>query len=526
MCDRFIREGRCQRNAEGKLVLPNGAYLPRYIQGRTMRERFDEWHTRNPGNLGQASSMFFEVVPDDIDQYTPPDHASVMYTATSREPITTHMDPLARIEYLEREIMQLRRRELFDGVHIEGKRGIHKVDPRHWKPTTSITQQPADTRSKAVPIQPKVSSSKAPASIQAKSAEKPCKPVEAPTKVSNPESQPVQQVEPPVHPFAKVQERNYLPPHDKNFATVHPKKKEHEKDYTVKAPIEDTKLANDVFGRWLNTSNITISNEELLSLSPEMRQKIRDVITTRRIPSHQREVKLGIIEEESISSSITEVPNSEAPIDIDDPLPYAEDPERDTALIDNQGLQEPDISSNAIIIPDPHEVYLNSLPPGQNSERNYTSASECESLRSINLFVNNRAFVEAIIDPGCQIIAMSEKVCHFLGMIFDPTIKIKMQSANKASDSSLGLARNVPCKVGDITLYLQIHVLRAAAYDILLGRPFDVLTGSTVRNFADTNQTITITDPNSHKTVTIPTQPRGSWRPQIEDHSSEVFQDQ
>ncbi len=57
---------------------------------------------------------------------------------------------------------------------------------------------------------------------------------------------------------------------------------------------------------------------------------------------------------------------------------------------------------------------------------------------------------------------------------------------------------------GDITLYLQVHVIWQSAYDILLGRPFDTLTQSIVHNYADENQTITIHDPNTGKTATIP----------------------
>jgi len=130
-------------------------------------------------------------------------------------------------------------------------------------------------------------------------------------------------------------------------------------------------------------------------------------------------------------------------------------------------------------------------------------------LRSIMIEVDNRDSIEGVVDPGSQIIAMSEAVCHDLGLIYDPTFVLHMQSANGEIDKSLGISRNVPAKIGHITLYLQIHVLRSPAYDILLGRPFDVLTESTVRNFANEDQTITITDPNSNRTVTIPTIARG-----------------
>jgi hypothetical protein len=61
-----------------------------------------------------------------------------------------------------------------------------------------------------------------------------------------------------------------------------------------------------------------------------------------------------------------------------------------------------------------------------------------------------------------------------------------------------------------ITLYLQVHILHSPTYDILLGCPFDILTQSVICNFCNKNQTITIKDPNSGKSATIPTVARGS----------------
>jgi hypothetical protein len=56
-----------------------------------------------------------------------------------------------------------------------------------------------------------------------------------------------------------------------------------------------------------------------------------------------------------------------------------------------------------------------------------------------------------------------------LTLAYDPSIKLNMQSANGEVDQSLGLSRNVPCKINTITLYLQIHIIRSPAYNILLG---------------------------------------------------------
>lgn len=107
---------------------------------------------------------------------------------------------------------------------------------------------------------------------------------------------------------------------------------------------------------------------------------------------------------------------------------------------------------------------------------------------------------------------MAEDVCLDLGLAYDPAVVLHMQSANGEINKSLGLARNVPMKVGEITLYVQIHIIRSPAYDILLGRPFDVLTESIVRNYSNEEQTITICDPNSGRRATVPTSPRGKPR--------------
>ena len=60
--------------------------------------------------------------------------------------------------------------------------------------------------------------------------------------------------------------------------------------------------------------------------------------------------------------------------------------------------------------------------------------------------------VECIVDTGSQIVAMSKSFCHDLALTYDPTIRLNMQSAKGDVDQSLGLARNIPTKIGEITL--------------------------------------------------------------------------
>ncbi|KNZ76089.1 hypothetical protein J132_00242 [Termitomyces sp. J132] len=75
---------------------------------------------------------------------------------------------------------------------------------------------------------------------------------------------------------------------------------------------------------------------------------------------------------------------------------------------------------------------------------------------------------------------MSTEIANSLGLSSNPNIVLNMQSANRTLDQSLGLACNVPYTIGNLTLYLQIHILWSPAYDILLGHPFDILTRSMV----------------------------------------------
>lgn len=225
----------------------------------------------------------------------------------------------------------------------------------------------------------------------------------------------------------------------------------------------------------MQTPFVTLSPEELLSISPELRNKYREAITPRRISPESAATLQNAAEEES---HVEEIPE------------------------ESEGQQE------HIVVPDPFEAYLRTVSTDE-AYPELVVADTSHALRAIMVLIDNKREVECILDPGCQVIAMSEEICHSLGLQYDPTVRMRMISANGSKDATLGLARNVPCQIGDITLYLQIHVIREASYDVLLGRPFDVLTGSLVQNFQNENQTITIFCPNTDRRVTVPTHPRG-----------------
>ena len=158
----------------------------------------------------------------------------------------------------------------------------------------------------------------------------------------------------------------------------------------------------------------------------------------------------------------------------------------------------------AIIIKDPYKVYLCTAPEDHSSDC-LTIAKESSALHTILLLINHNQYVELVLDPGSQVITMSEAACHALALIYNPRIHLRMQSTNHEVDKTLGQARNVPILIREITLYVQFHIVWNPAYDILLGRPFDILVESIVWNYSNEDQTITIHNPNSRRIATVPT---------------------
>ncbi|PBK62353.1 hypothetical protein ARMSODRAFT_990469 [Armillaria solidipes] len=162
------------------------------------------------------------------------------------------------------------------------------------------------------------------------------------------------------------------------------------------------------------------------------------------------------------------------------------------------------IPAGSLIMADPYLQYLDSLAPGEKPKQ-VIVAKDSASLRAVYPVINGAGEEESVVDGGSQIVSMASAIATKLGVAWDPDITIHMQSANGQLKKTLGLARNVPFLFNDITMYLQVHIIASPAYKVLLGRPFDVLTESVIRNQADSGQIITITDPNTSRRCTIPT---------------------
>ena len=81
------------------------------------------------------------------------------------------------------------------------------------------------------------------------------------------------------------------------------------------------------------------------------------------------------------------------------------------------------LPAGATIIPDKFELYYKSLKPGQTLDLDCIMvAAGILPVHCIHALVNNSLKVECIPDPGSQIIAMAEHICHQLGLAYDPSI--------------------------------------------------------------------------------------------------------
>jgi hypothetical protein len=466
----YTKAGKCKRSADGKVVLPSGAGISRTLAGSCLRERVDEWHRINPGQM--AAQMLFEVAAVRTAPAPLNDAAGQSYCGCPATP-AEQCTEAARVYALNR------RPRPRPEVVIDSQ-------PPHRSGRAGQGEETRGADSEAAP--------------QAHARDRPPHMAQDTTATQKIPTREARQE--PTHPYAAVPDAtNGSAPGPVRPAAREPAANRHEPAYGNAAKVYDPRIAKAVYERAMDTP-ITVTQRELLSLSPEVRTQLADVTIKKRVPR-----------EPILQATIEEIEDE----DDDELTRKRKISEREARLAAHlpaafvAAARTP--PANATVIADPYEAYLRkNAGNGHSTESGIVVAAESNALRAILPIIDGQDRVEAILDPGCQIVAMSEEISNALALPYDPAIRLHMVSANGGIDQSLGLARNVPFLVGDITLYLQVHVLRAPAYDILLGRPFDVLTQSVVRNFADENQTVTILDPNTGRKATVPTIPRGSHR--------------
>jgi hypothetical protein len=263
-----------------------------------------------------------------------------------------------------------------------------------------------------------------------------------------------------------------------------------EKSFGNRAPLQSDEKAKELVNQALKNP-IGITTEDLLSVSEPARQELRKLLTKRRL--EKKSVSFAVEMDEIENEPMEEVIQG-------DKLP--------AVSYEILAEERNNVPKGAVVIGDPVLQYLSTLQPGERPKK-ITVAEESQGLRAVYPLINSVGEVESLLDGGSQIVSMAKDVAVDLKITWDPDITVHMESANRTLKQTLGLAKNVPFLFGHITIYLQVHVMEEPAYKVLLGRPFDAVTESLVKNEKDGSQSLTLTDPNTGERCVMYTHERG-----------------
>lgn len=322
-------------------------------------------------------------------------------------------------------------------------------------------------------------------------------------------------------PFAGIKPLDVRPIHGNTGPKpVAPKPKEQAKTEppkVVKGPEKSrTEMADKVVDRIMR-GPVFVSVEELLKLSPATMKALSRKTRNRQAPVRTLGAHMVVVRDEE-NPLDSNTPESEIPVY---PCLYVDTKDMaSTGEFEVLEQDEGDLPKGSVVHRDITEQFKADLPP-EAQNKIIIVASRSEGLRVVFPQINNKDLeVEVVLDSGSQIVSMATEVASTLGLTWDPDVVIHMQSANGQLQPTKGLARNVPFRFGELTVYMQLHIIDNPPYQVLLGRPFDSLTESSIQNYANGDQDVTITCPNSKMRSTIGTftrgQPRTIRRRQVE----------
>ena len=230
----YIRDEKCMLRNDGRIALPGGRFIPGSIAGKWFKERLDEWYRQNPQPSSTTNSLLLGVLPEP---------AAATFQLSLEE----------RIQSLEKELFTLRTRQQDKGTRTRAQKA---------RDQEQVAEAPAASDASAsAPI----TVSRQPEAITSEGN-------------ANHTSQPL------VHPFAHAKDASYSPPTTDNVAAKPkpPLPKKPEGSYKTTAPIYDLKVASEVYAHTMD-SQITLTQRELLSLSPEVQNQVREATTNRRV---------------------------------------------------------------------------------------------------------------------------------------------------------------------------------------------------------------------------------------------------
>jgi hypothetical protein len=220
------------------------------------------------------------------------------------------------------------------------------------------------------------------------------------------------------------------------------------------SPLENPTITQEVLDKALDIP-ITLSQRELLAVSPDLRRKMKDLTTGRRVATTLAEVL--------ISDKYFE--RGEQPVD--------------TLATE----------ASALVVAE------DSLP-----------------LRAFAGTLDGRTTAECVVDNGSSIVAVRRDIWEKLGTPVCANSILNMQSSNSSLAATTGLLRDFPLTVGPATFYLQIQVTDMLPCEVLLGQPFFSLTRAITIDHGDGSMDLELNDPNTGQKIRVPTHEKKNLR--------------
>ena len=187
--------------------------------------------------------------------------------------------------------------------------------------------------------------------------------------------------------------------------------KDKEPAYKTVTSIQNSSIVEAIYEKLMKTPIMSITIEELLSVSLDFWQKWKEALTPKR-------VLISDFIKTSQTSMLVFEQNSETPEDSFlqnshlNNLSFTEEPSVEflsdlKAFAFTNTILPQNPSKMAYVTADAVEVYLSTLSPGSDAHC-LTIAKEIHALRAIEMIVDGKASISLIVDGGSQIVAMSE----------------------------------------------------------------------------------------------------------------------
>jgi hypothetical protein len=255
--------------------------------------------------------------------------------------------------------------------------------------------------------------------------------------------------------------------------------------YKNRAPVE-IGLDIEKLVESLMKTEIVVPMSNLVGVSAAIQKEIKRQLTKSRVP----------VEDRPPDKSVELEPR---------PTIYLKEMSFDSIIIEKDESEE--LLAGHITGGDPVLQFLSQNPNADLKQ--LKQGKMTEPLRAIYGFINGIGQEECLLDAGSMIVSMSKQVAVELGLVWDPSISIEMESASSHVERTLGVARNVCFEIGGLKLYLQVHILENPPYRVLLGKPFETLGSTVIQTYEDGSSEVVIKDPNTKRIAVVPTYERG-----------------